>query len=188
MRLPEQVTHGDFLQGLPAASRARLEPLARDKHFPPGARIFAEGSLDDDVYLVAAGHVRLEMAVPPMARAQFLSLGPGDLLGWSPLLGDQPMTATAIALEPVSVVAFDGGALRRLCHADHEIGFHVMKQLAQALAQRLVATRLQLMDLYKDSLPRDLGPCNNVAGDTAAADEGPGAENWAIEPECDPDE
>lgn len=187
MRLPEQVTHGDFLQGLPAASRERLEPLAREKHFPPGARIFAEGAVDDDVYLIAAGHVRLEMAVPHAPHAQFLSLGPGDLLGWSPLLGDQPMTATAIALEPVQVVAFDGGALRRLCHADHEIGFQVMKQLAQALAERLVATRLQLMDLYKDSLPRDRALCQNDPRGNVSGD-GPSSEDWQLEPGCDIDE
>lgn len=157
MQLPEQVTQGDFLQGLPAGSRQKLEPLAREKFFEPGTRIFAEGAIDDDVYLIAVGHVRLEMAVPYAPRVQFLSLGPGDLLGWSPLLGDQPMTATATAIERVQVVVFDGGALRRLCHSDHEIGFQVMKQLARALSQRLLATRLQLMDLFKDSVPREYG-------------------------------
>jgi CRP-like cAMP-binding protein len=58
------------------------------------------------------------------------------------------MTATATALEPVRTVAFDGEKLRSLCDQQPDIGYHLMNQLAVALSRRLLATRLQLLDVF----------------------------------------
>ncbi|TXT27172.1 MAG: hypothetical protein FD138_2777 [Planctomycetota bacterium] len=41
-----------------------------------------------------------------------------------------------------------GHQLQQLCQSDAEVGFHLMWQVASALSQRLVATRLQLLDLF----------------------------------------
>ncbi len=45
-------------------------------------------------------------------------------------------------------VAISGLELRQLCNTDFEVGYHVMGQVASALSQRLLATRLQLLDLF----------------------------------------
>ena len=41
----------------------------------------------------------------------------------------------------------------QLCAANHEFGFHLMQRLASSLSKRLVATRLQLLDLFAETPP-----------------------------------
>jgi CRP/FNR family transcriptional regulator, cyclic AMP receptor protein len=153
MTFPESLQHSDFLRGIPEPLRPALEALARPRHFPAGQVLFTEGSPQDDLHLIAAGHVRLDMVVPGLGRRALLSLGPGDLLAWSALLGNQVMTTSALALEPVDTVALSGPKLQELCEAQPEIGYHLMQQVARALSRRLVATRLQLLDLFRHDSP-----------------------------------
>ncbi len=40
-----------------------------------------------------------------------------------------------------------------LCQRDHEVGYHVMRQTVCAMQRRLVATRLQLLDLFAETTP-----------------------------------
>ena len=142
-----------FLDALPASIRGELDQIASLKDFPPGAVLFQEGAEHDDIYLVLSGRVRLEMFVRDRGRLPLMTVGPGDLLGWSPLFASHAMTATAVALEPVHTLAFDGQDLRGLCETHHEVGYHVMRQLVLELSARLLATRLQLLDLFLDQRP-----------------------------------
>lgn len=151
-----------FTAELPPAVLDRLAPSAAIEQFPAGAVLFREGALHEALYLLQAGRVALEMRVPGRGSVRILSLGPGDVVGWSALLSEGPMTATAVALEPCTVVAIPGAALRSLCDADHAIGYRLMRHMAQALSRRLVATRLQLLDLFGDTCSAD-EPCDGVA-------------------------
>ena len=154
MSLIETVRHCDFLQAIPQPFYARLEQLAHPCNYAAGAVLFVEGLDHPEFQVVAEGRVRLDMLVPRRGRIPILTCGEGDVLAWSALLGDSIMTTTAVALEPVKTVAFRGDQLRRLCESEHEIGYHVMRQLATTLSRRLIATRLQLLDLFADHIPK----------------------------------
>jgi CRP-like cAMP-binding protein len=78
-----------------------------------------------------------------------LTVGSGDLLAWSAFLGNQRMTTTAIASTDVQVIGFDSDQARQLCDKNHEIGYRFLESVAEALSRRLVATRLQLLDLFE---------------------------------------
>lgn len=147
------MVHSPFLAALPAQVRQLLIPLAVSKAFPPGEELFREGHQHDAIYLVTQGHVRLEMFVRDRGHLPLLTAGPGDLVGWSPLFHEHSMTATATAMDHVHVLAFDGRRLLELCETNHEVGYHVMRQIAQVLSNRLVATRLQLLDLFQEHRP-----------------------------------
>lgn len=138
----------DILVAIPDSLRARLRPLAQRRTYMPGAVLFVEGGTHFDFHIVAKGHVRLEMLVPQRGRIPILTAGPGDVLAWSSVLGNSVMTSSAIALESVLTLAFDGRQLKQLCDADRDFGFEFMRFLAQALSRRLLATRLQLLDLF----------------------------------------
>ena len=81
------------------------------------------------------------------------TVGKGELLGWSPLLGQVEMTATARAMQPTRLVSIDATQLLALCEHNPRFGLEFMKRTAQALSKRLSATRLQLLDVYNDELP-----------------------------------
>ncbi|HEV2460023.1 MAG TPA: hypothetical protein VGS80_16825, partial [Ktedonobacterales bacterium] len=59
-------------------------------------------------------------------------------------------------------VAFDGACLRAKCDADHELGYELMRRFAQVIVERLQATRLQLLDVYRDPVRGKVG--GNVRG------------------------
>lgn len=130
------------------ATLAKLAALLRPTEFRAGAVIFSEGDVQPWLYLIVAGEVALEMCVPARGCTRMLTLGPSDLLAWSAVVGEGRMTATAIAVTDVRTLAASSSDLLALCDADHEFGYEFMRELARALSKRLVATRLQLLDMY----------------------------------------
>lgn len=146
-----------FTAELPSAMLDALANLASLRQFAAGATLFHEGARHEALYLLCRGRVALEMGAAGRGAVRILSLGPGDVIGWSALLGDGPMTASAVALEPCEVLAIPGGELLALCEADHDAGYALMRQMATALSRRLLATRLQLLDLFGDTCARSSG-------------------------------
>ncbi|MFH5804325.1 Crp/Fnr family transcriptional regulator [Alienimonas sp. DA493] len=151
---PDAVLEGHrFARPLPDRVRGALARAARTQSFPPGTMLFAEGEAHPQVYLVERGDVRLDMHVPGRGDVPLLTVGPGELLGWSPFLGEGAMTARATTAEETVAVVLPAAEVRRLCEADPKAGYHLMRQLAAALSARLIATRLQLLDFYAETTP-----------------------------------
>lgn len=151
--------HAEFLQTLnevhsglrlSAATIMKLAGLFTRRDFPAGGVVFEEGARHPWLHLIASGQVALEMCVPARGCTRILTLGPGDLLAWSALLGNGRMTAAAVALVPTATLVASGEVLNSLCESDRDFGYEWMHAVAVALAKRLTATRLQLLDLYGD--------------------------------------
>lgn len=142
-----------FSASLPDAVIRQLGALAKMEQPGRGTILFREGSVHDGISLVVDGHVSLEMNVPGRGDLRILSLGTGDVLAWSALLAHGRMTASAVAVSDVQLLTFRGSELRQLCESNHEVGFHVMQRVATALSRRLLATRLQFLDLFAREPP-----------------------------------
>jgi CRP-like cAMP-binding protein len=109
--------------------------------------IFSEGDPASHCYLILDGSVLLEIC-GPTGRTQILTVGEGELLGWSAVLGAGQLTATARATTATRAIVLGGQELSSLCEQSPEFGYQFMRCTAMALAKRLTATRLQLLDLY----------------------------------------
>jgi CRP-like cAMP-binding protein len=70
--------------------------------------------------------------------------GPGELIGWSPVLEQRRMTATARATTVCRLAAFEADRVRQLCEKDPQFGVAFLRQLALALSERLSHTRRRL--------------------------------------------
>jgi CRP-like cAMP-binding protein len=138
----------EFVQGLEASQLEKLAAMAAVVTFPEGETIFQEGMLSNKVYLIQKGQVAIGMHVPGRGRTPILTLGSGHLLGWSPLFGQERYTATARTLRPTQALAFNADQLRHVCQTDHELGCFLGWRVAQVVADRLKATRLQLLDIF----------------------------------------
>lgn len=139
-----------FASSLPAEVAGRLGEMALPARFSAGSEIFREGSENRTLYVLQSGRVALEMFVPQRGRVRILTLEPGEMLSWSAAIGSGWMTATAVAVTDVEALAIPGDRLAEACQQDREFGYHVMRRLAESLAQRLLATRLQLLDVFLD--------------------------------------
>ena len=120
-----------------------------------GSTVFAEGDSADSLSVVCSGRIALEMHVPTSGSIRILTLGPRDVLGWSALVGDGHMSASAVALVDTDLLQFPAEILKVLCEDDTQLGRHIMTQVAQILANRLRQTRLQLLDLFSQMEPAD---------------------------------
>ena len=118
-----------------------------------GDVIFAEGTVEDEVFVIVTGHVALEMHVPHRGSVRLLTVGAGELVGWSGLIGDGLMTASAVVTEDGRLIALSSKTVRELCDADSGLGYMLMTRTAQAIAHRLLATRLQLLDVFSETEP-----------------------------------
>jgi CRP/FNR family cyclic AMP-dependent transcriptional regulator len=138
----------EFTRGLEPKHLEKLASIAKDVPFAEGETIFHEGDLDDEVYLIQEGQVAVEIHVPGRGRVTILTVGPGQLLAWSSLFPPQHKTATGRALSPTRAISMNGVQLREACEKDHDLGYAVAWHLAGVIAERLKATRLQLLDMF----------------------------------------
>lgn len=125
-----------------------LANMATEEMFEEGDMIFYEGDQGDKLYLVEEGRISVEVNTPGRGRAVILTVGPGQLLGWSSLFPLKRKTAFGRALTPVRAIALDAKALRQACDADHDLGHAIGWLVAELIADRLKATRMQLLDIF----------------------------------------
>jgi CRP-like cAMP-binding protein len=124
----------------------QVASMAQLQEHAAGACVFSEGHSPGHVYLVLEGEVALEVRVPDGVAVRAHRLGPGDLLGWSPVLGLGPMTATARALTRCRLAALDVAQVQALSEQDARFASEVLRATAKALAERLRALRQCLPD------------------------------------------
>ena len=115
--------------------------------FKAGETVFREGDECSEFYLIVSGLVALEIVAPGhLFRVQ--TLFAGDELGWSALLMGRGKHFQARTLERVDALAFEGSELVAACNEDTLFGYTLMSRLLAVVAERLQATRLQLLDTY----------------------------------------
>jgi len=145
--LTEALREHPFLEGLKQNHVQRLAEVALEVQFARDQIVFREGDESSLFYLLVSGKVALEISAPGrIVRIQ--TLGEGDEMGWSSLLGHAGKTFQARSLEPVRAIAFDATRLRQIWEQDPSFGYRFMERLLMVVAQRLQAARLQLLDLY----------------------------------------
>jgi CRP/FNR family transcriptional regulator, cyclic AMP receptor protein len=127
----------------------KLLGVANLRKFEAGQEIFHEGDREDNLYIVLEGRVAIEMSVPGRGRMRILTCEPMDVVGWSsvtPVVRQR--TAGARAVLPTRLVLLNADGLRKVCDEDHDLGYVVMRRLANVVASRLLTTRLQLLDMF----------------------------------------
>ena len=134
--------------GLAAAQVDALARCGRDEGAAAGAYLLRERLPAECFYLIRSGSVALETDVPGRGPLIIETLHAGELLGWSWLFSPYRWQFDARAVYPCSLVAFDAASVRAQCEADHELGYELMLRFAHCIAERLQATRLQLLDVY----------------------------------------
>ncbi len=133
-------------------SEAHFEKVLQLAHLvekKAGEALFLEGDREDYLYIVLEGRVAIEITVPGRGRVRVSTIEPLDLVGWSsatPVI--QRRTAAARAVVPTRLIALDAAGLQRLCQEDYHFGYLFMQQVANVIASRLTATRLQLLDMF----------------------------------------
>lgn len=138
-----------FLQGLGEKSASMLATVARPFTAGPGEVFARQGDSAEAFYLIQAGHVALDLYTPTRGSVPIQTVGPGECVGWSWLIPPNRWQFDCRAVDSVSGLVFDAAWLRKKCEDDHELGYHLLRQLVAVMANRLAATRFQLLDVFK---------------------------------------
>jgi CRP-like cAMP-binding protein len=115
--------------------------------FEPGDVIFREGDLAQSFYLIRTGKVVLQHACYRVEPVTVLTVGQGEIAGWSWLFPPYRWRLTAIALEITRAIAVDGAKLRARCDEDHDLGYGLMKQFAKIIDIRFDAVSERLVEV-----------------------------------------
>ena len=151
--LYDLIAQQPFFNGLNAGHLQLLAASALEMKFESGATIFKEGSPANRFFLILTGRVELTSEMEDRNVIPIQTLGPGDDLGWSWLFPPYSMHFTARALEPTTTIFFYGTRLREQCEQDHELGYQLMRRIANVATQSLRATQRRLMQYIDKNIP-----------------------------------
>lgn len=132
---------------LPGAIQ-RLATMGRTLHLDAGQELIREGDPTRDLGIVMSGRLALRLRVPERGQVTILTLDPGEVVGWSAVVPPHRSTSTVVAVLPTDLVAVDGDRIRRELARDPVLASAVYPLIVEALARRLGATRVQLLDLF----------------------------------------
>lgn len=90
----------------------------------------------------------LEVAAPAQGAITFLTLGPGDVLGWSWLVAPYRGHFDARVMETTRAIQIDAKCLRQKCEQDHELERELYRRFVPIIVERLEAMTMQLLDVY----------------------------------------
>jgi len=148
--LEKYLSEHPFLSGLSPEHLKLITGCASNVVFKAGQFIFREGEAADKFYLIRQGQVVVETFVPQKGPLVIRTRSEDDIFGWSWMVPPYKWHFDARAAELTRALAIDGKCLRTKCEEDHNLGYEIMKRFATVIAERLEATRLQLMDVYGD--------------------------------------
>lgn len=137
-----------FLAGLDDKQFELLAGCASNVVFQAGQYIFREGEPADSFYFIRHGKVLVETYIPQKGSVVIRTRDEGEIFGWSWMVPPYKWHFDAKAVELTRAIALDGKCLRGKCEDDHDLGYEIMRRFALVIAERLEATRLQLLDVY----------------------------------------
>ncbi len=137
-----------FASGLSEKAQSRLAELGRRFTAEPGSELFREGETSSTFGILVHGRIALRTLVPERGDITILTVEPGDVYLWSALVPPYRASSTGVAIEPIEAIVFEGTALRAALREDCELSAALYPRLLVAVARRLHATRLQMLDLF----------------------------------------
>src|SRR5262245_44080251 len=141
MVLSEEMENIVFLRELGEPYLGQVAAMARLKEYGEGSILFREGEVSAVIYFILSGEVRLvteELGGEPVT---IYTAGPGEMIGWSPVLGKGAMTATACVSSRCRVAVLDANRVLGLCEQDPRFGMAFLRQVGVFLSDRLTSTR-----------------------------------------------
>ena len=136
-----------FFEEMPPDYLAFLSGCATHVRFNEGDFITLQGRDADHFFAVRDGLVALEIEASNKTFT-LQTVQEGSLVGWSWLIPPFKWHFDARATTPVSAIRFDAVCVREKCEKDREFGYEVLKRFSTLIIQRLMVTRMLLVDMY----------------------------------------
>lgn len=137
-----------IFEGLDPRYTSLIVGCATNVRFNAGEFIVQDGDEGNEFYLIRYGTVALDVYSPTRGPITFLTLGPGEVMGWEWLVSPYRVHGDARALETVRAIKINGECLRGKFQADHELELELVRRFVPIIIERLEALTMQLLDVY----------------------------------------
>ncbi len=115
--------------------------LVKVREFQPGDRVIEEGSMGDELFVVASGTIEILKNDQAVATR-----GKGEFLGEIGFFNNIPRTATVRATQPATVLAFSRKDLISMLRKEPAISVKFLWAMSQELSYRINQTTRDLAD------------------------------------------
>ena len=146
--IPDLLLAHPLFKGLDREMLDFIAGCATNHRFATDTYLFHADDPADRFYLLRAGEVSIELAMPGRKRLAIQTLHAGSIVGATWILPPYRWRFDARATSDVRAVGIDADCLRGKCDDNPALGYEVFKRFLPVIADRLVATRMQLLDLY----------------------------------------
>lgn len=128
-----------LLGGLTEEQLHRIFPLLGSMRHEKGAVIFEQGGRPTHIYIVQSGCVKMVVDVDGTVM-ELIEFGTGQCFGETSVIGIQPHSATALAMEDTELIILSRDALHSLYKTDKDIFGMVVLNIAREACRRLYHT------------------------------------------------
>ncbi len=147
--LLEELQANALFEGLAAEQVAALAPLFTRLHCVAGEVFFTQGDRADQTYILQQGRVSLGFQPEDGGWITITTLTePGNVFGWSAVLGHRRYTSTAVCLTETEVWRVSGADLRAALHADAAL-YPLLDHMILSVAQRSNLEPLRFARLFQ---------------------------------------
>jgi CRP-like cAMP-binding protein len=144
-----------LFQGLSEETRKKILGTAVEEAHAQGDLLFHQDDPALNFYILIEGRVRV--SVGHQGLLAHISSDPGDMIGWSSLVGNNTYTASAECLGPVKVSKIEKSQLDKILHEDPVSGMAFFKHLAALIGFRLVDSYKATLAAHGVHEPRSYG-------------------------------
>lgn len=138
-----------LFQGLSDEVLAAVAQCSMMRRFPRGQAVVHAGDRSDFVYFVLTGSLKVVVSDEDGREVILSILGQGELFGEMAIFGEQPRSASVVAVTPADLVMIAKQDFRQIMKDNFEVAWRIMCNLAERLrhADRKIES-LALMDVY----------------------------------------
>jgi len=128
---------------------AEIARFATLRSVPRNATILQAGDSTDNIYLVLAGSLKVQISDQDGREVILALLGPGEMFGEMGVIDEHPRSATVVSSVPCDLVAIAKDDFKRCLAENFEVSLYIIENLVKRLrkADRKIES-LALMDVY----------------------------------------
>jgi CRP-like cAMP-binding protein len=127
---------GDFIMGMGKEFATAAMEISDKMSLNQGNILFSDGDAAGYFYVLLKGQVQLSLGKtgPVVYRARH----PGEMIGWSCLIGRETYSATAECVEPSDLLRFDRESFLKILKKKPANEARLFRRLAEMLGNRLL--------------------------------------------------
>jgi CRP-like cAMP-binding protein len=133
----EELRKFHLFKGLTNKELGIIRDIAKREEHEAGDRFIVENDDASKLYLVLEGRVSIKKKGGFSQRETVIDDGlPGEIIGWSAIVGPHTYTADVITTERSVFLSIDSTALLNIFEHNKDIGYKVMTELASVISSR----------------------------------------------------